>query len=356
LHDHKSSMRVVYGGGLRYFFSTNFSFRGELVHIASANESRNNFSFNAGIMFHPQFEDKNTAPFKTKLKKKVNEPLIAKNKETFKSNEIQPVEDKPTKPISEMKSKQRIPATDKDNDGVFDTEDKCPNTIQHVKVDRKGCPYDSDNDNVYDYVDKCPGTLKYEIVDSSGCPKDNDNDGVKNSLDKCPDTEINDIVDKTGCPSDSDGDGVKDSIDICPGTYASDFIDLEGCEFSKIDIYKGADDKGFYPYTIQISSYNEQETSNKIALKFQAKGDPTFTSVAYIDSAKEKWYRIFFGFYGKKEDIATSIIELKNRKFRHFLVRKLPYAIQIGTYHTERNTQKMENYLQTKGYIVFWTA
>lgn len=66
-----------------------------------------------------------------------------------------------------------------------------------------GCPSDRDKDGVYDTDDMCPdqaGTLK-------GCP-DGDRDGVADKDDKCP-TVAGTLM---GCP-DSDRDGLADKDD-----------------------------------------------------------------------------------------------------------------------------------------------
>jgi len=341
--DYESTTRLVYGGGLRLCFSKHITFRGEIMHVGAFHEAGNNLSFNAGIMFHQQFEEQRS--LQTKVKKK---PVISKAQEISQLNEKQPVDDKPE---PKTKNEPIIPPSDSDNDGVLDTQDQCPNTIPEIEVDPTGCPLDADNDNIYDYVDLCPNSIKNEIVDSSGCPKDSDNDGIKDSLDKCPNTQSNHIVDNTGCSIDSDGDGINDAFDRCPGSYASKFIDLEGCEFSKVVSNNAPDDKGFYPYTIQIGAYKKQEISHKKALHFQAKGDPTFTSVANIKG--DKWYRILFGYYGTKADIERTMLELKYRHFKHFMVRELPYAIQVGRFQTERKAQEMEKLLISKGCLTY---
>ncbi|MCB9189716.1 MAG: hypothetical protein H6599_10615 [Flavobacteriales bacterium] len=58
--------------------------------------------------------------------------------------------------------------SDKDGDGVIDTEDFCQNTPQGIEVDKSGCPLDADKDGVPDYMDKEPDTKAGVIVDEEG--------------------------------------------------------------------------------------------------------------------------------------------------------------------------------------------
>lgn len=58
--------------------------------------------------------------------------------------------------------------SDKDEDGVIDTEDFCQNTPKGIEVDANGCPLDQDKDGVPDYMDKEPDTKAGVIVDEEG--------------------------------------------------------------------------------------------------------------------------------------------------------------------------------------------
>jgi len=63
--------------------------------------------------------------------------------------------------------------SDRDRDGVADSEDKCPdNTSAEISagVDSRGCPLDKDQDGVADYRDSCLGTSAGVSVKSNGCP------------------------------------------------------------------------------------------------------------------------------------------------------------------------------------------
>lgn len=99
--------------------------------------------------------------------------------------------------------------TDKDKDGIVDSEDKCPDVFG--KKEFKGC-LDSDNDGIADYEDKCPTV--FGSKDFIGCP-DTDKDGIADSEDKCP--TLFGTSEMFGCP-DTDKDGLADNLDKCPNS------------------------------------------------------------------------------------------------------------------------------------------
>jgi outer membrane protein OmpA-like peptidoglycan-associated protein len=94
-------------------------------------------------------------------------------------------------------------------------------------------PTDRDGDGILDTDDQCPGTARGMSVDDNGCPinRDSDGDGVLNLADVCPETAEGTLVDEDGCATitDSDGDGVIDGQDQCPGTPAGNFVNSVGC-------------------------------------------------------------------------------------------------------------------------------
>lgn len=61
-----------------------------------------------------------------------------------------------------------LKSSDKDGDGIIDTEDFCQNTPSGIEVDGKGCPLDQDKDGVPDYMDKEPDTKAGVVVDEEG--------------------------------------------------------------------------------------------------------------------------------------------------------------------------------------------
>ena len=93
-----------------------------------------------------------------------------------------------------------IKNSDKDADGVIDSQDECPNTPLGTPVNEKGCELDSDKDGVVDSKDECPNTPLGTPVDEKGCKLDSDEDGVLDSKDLCPDTSKEFKVDSDGCP------------------------------------------------------------------------------------------------------------------------------------------------------------
>jgi outer membrane protein OmpA-like peptidoglycan-associated protein/opacity protein-like surface antigen len=142
-------------------------------------------------------------------------------------------------------------ASDKDHDGIPDSEDACPDAKGTEAT--KGCP-DSDGDGIADNLDNCPdakgakGTAGCPDTDgdsiadksdacpndkgtvaSGGCP-DKDKDGIIDEKDTCPD--VFGLPKFKGCP-DTDGDGIVDSEDTCPdkaGTAAN-----KGCPVNDRD-------------------------------------------------------------------------------------------------------------------------
>jgi OmpA-OmpF porin, OOP family len=126
--------------------------------------------------------------------------------------------------------------TDRDRDGVADTDDACPEVagIQSGDPRTNGCP-DRDADGIVDRLDACPEVAGITSSDPSknGCPSDRDADGIPDSLDACP--EIAGVTSsdraKNGCPSDRDADGIPDNVDACPdvaGVTSSDRV-KNGC-------------------------------------------------------------------------------------------------------------------------------
>lgn len=176
---------VNYGGGLKYFVTDSFAFRGDVRHIYMLGPENHNFEYTLGLSYF--FGGERPAPAK-----------VAALPEPPKAVEPPPPAPAPKK---EMVPPPPPPAPkDTDGDGVIDELDKCPDTPAGVKVDSVGCPLDTDKDGVYDYLDKCPDTPAGVKVDSVGCPLDTDGDGVYDYLDKCPDTPRDLAVDAKGCP------------------------------------------------------------------------------------------------------------------------------------------------------------
>ena len=105
----------------------------------------------------------------------------------------------------------RFGNTDRDKDGIKDSEDACPDVPGLAQF--QGCP-DTDGDGVADKDDNCPEVAG--PVENNGCPwPDTDNDGVLDKDDACP--SVAGPAANNGCPwPDTDNDGVLDKDDACP--------------------------------------------------------------------------------------------------------------------------------------------
>ncbi len=105
----------------------------------------------------------------------------------------------------------RFGNTDRDKDGIKDSEDACPDVPGLAQF--QGCP-DTDGDGVADKDDNCPEVAG--PVENNGCPwPDTDGDGVLDKDDACP--SVAGPAENNGCPwPDTDGDGVLDKDDACP--------------------------------------------------------------------------------------------------------------------------------------------
>ncbi len=115
---------------------------------------------------------------------------------------------------------QTPPPSDRDKDGVVDSEDGCP--LKAGPVALRGCP-DKDGDAVADKYDACPD--EPGLKERNGCPAvDTDKDGVEDDQDMCP--EKAGLASLFGCP-DTDGDGISDLKDACPGLAGT--LRMNGC-------------------------------------------------------------------------------------------------------------------------------
>ncbi|MCD4717234.1 MAG: tetratricopeptide repeat protein [Desulfobacterales bacterium] len=109
---------------------------------------------------------------------------------------------------------------------------------------------------------------------------------------------------------------------------------------------------GTYPYTIQVASCKDHEMSNRMVTDLRKKGDYAFNSRVQIPD-KGDWTRIFIGFYGNRKRAQKAVSELKKRGFRHAYVVKKPYAVRVGSAGSDRELQKLEAGLRSKGYIAY---
>ncbi len=151
--------------------------------------------------------------------------------------------------------------TDRDGDGIADSDDNCPELANPDQADGNGdglgdaCTApppapDRDGDGVPDAWDNCPDLANPDQVDRDGdglgdvCdtpppPLDSDGDGTPDATDNCPTTPNRDQADGNGdglgdactapaVPLDSDGDGVPDDRDNCPVLANPDQADADG--------------------------------------------------------------------------------------------------------------------------------
>jgi OmpA-OmpF porin, OOP family len=119
------------------------------------------------------------------------------------------------------------PPSDRDGDGIADTDDACPAEAGPASQDasKHGCPLpqDSDGDGIFDPDDACPAQRGEATQDAAtnGCPPpDRDGDTVLDREDACIDEAGVRDTDpaRNGCPlpRDTDGDQIIDPQDACP--------------------------------------------------------------------------------------------------------------------------------------------
>ncbi len=106
------------------------------------------------------------------------------------------------------------------------------------------------------------------------------------------------------------------------------------------------------PYTIQVSSYRDRDKANRVAMRLREKGDPAFTCHTKIPG-KGEWYRIFIGSYCTLQEARNAALELERRRFRHVIVSKLPYAVQVSLSESGETLEKLEKELWSKGYTAY---
>jgi OmpA-OmpF porin, OOP family len=141
------------------------------------------------------------------------------------------------------------PPSDRDRDGIVDTEDACPDEAGVRTDDPKtnGCPppKDRDSDGIIDPEDACPDVAgpKSDDPRKNGCPlpKDRDGDGIIDPDDACPDEPgvKTDDPKTNGCPppKDRDGDGIIDPEDACPDAAGpkNDDPKKNGCPVAHVE-------------------------------------------------------------------------------------------------------------------------
>jgi tetratricopeptide (TPR) repeat protein len=121
----------------------------------------------------------------------------------------------------------------------------------------------------------------------------------------------------------------------------------------KLMATKGVSKKpGTYPYTIQVASCKDHAMSNRMVADFRKKKDYAFNSRVHIPG-KGEWSRIFVGFYENRKKAHKAVLELKKRGFLHAYAVKNPYAVRVVPSSSDRNLQKLEADLRSRGYITY---
>ncbi len=106
----------------------------------------------------------------------------------------------------------------------------------------------------------------------------------------------------------------------------------------------------FYPYVIQVSSYANKEESIQAAMRSRNKGYSGFISHAHVPG-KGNWYRVFVGFYRTFEAAQRAAFEMKKQDYLHAFVIKMPFAVQIGIFSSDKELKELEADLRSKGYL-----
>ena len=164
------------------------------------------------------------------------------------------------------------PPSDRDSDGIVDTDDACPDDAGPKTDDpaTNGCP-DRDKDTVPDKLDACPDVpgVKTDDPKTNGCPPDRDKDGILDGDDACPDEPgpPNPDPKKNGCPMAAiAADQVKirdqikfrfDSAELDPASdpilqAVSDLLAAH-TEIVRVRIEGHTDNKGVAPYNLSLS-------------------------------------------------------------------------------------------------------
>ncbi|MBW2573544.1 MAG: SPOR domain-containing protein [Deltaproteobacteria bacterium] len=108
----------------------------------------------------------------------------------------------------------------------------------------------------------------------------------------------------------------------------------------------------FYPYVIQVSSYANKEESIQAALRSRKKGYSGFVSGAHVPG-KGDWHRVFVGFYRTFEEAQRNAFEMKKQDYLHAFVLKMPFAVQIGIFSSDKELKELEVDLRLKGYLTY---
>ena len=191
------------------------------------------------------------------------------------------------------------PPSDRDGDGIIDSEDKCPDVKGLAKY--QGCPIpDTDKDGINDEEDKCPtvaGLARYQ-----GCPiPDTDGDGINDEEDRCP--KLKGTVANQGCPEIKAEDKTKVEV------AAKNILFVTGKSTLQSKSFKGLNDvvaimQANPDMLLAIDGHTDSDGSEELNQKLS---DNRAASVkAYLVSKGIDETRITSTGHGELEPIATN--------------------------------------------------
>lgn len=108
----------------------------------------------------------------------------------------------------------------------------------------------------------------------------------------------------------------------------------------------------YYPYMIQVGSFQNKDESMREAMILRNKGDSACISHAHI-TGKGDWYRVLVGYYQTPEEAQKAVLELKKREYRNAFVVKRPFAVEVGIFSDDKKLNEMAADLLAKGYSAY---
>lgn len=109
-------------------------------------------------------------------------------------------------------------------------------------------------------------------------------------------------------------------------------------------------DSSNYPYSIHISSYSTQRGALADLKKLEERGHHGYLS--WIDLLdKGIWHRVFIGPFKDEETAKEYLKGLTG--FPGARVRSIPFALMLGSFHTQQEALEKQRKLSTKGYFSY---
>ena len=134
------------------------------------------------------------------------------------------------------------------------------------------------------------------------------------------------VVEKTGPLPENGSVSLEAKVGPGAGDAKGDGINGRKIEFSKKSVVS-IDEKT--PFTVQISASRSQQQCFRVAAMLRRAGYPAFTG-AIILKDQGLWHRIFVGSFPSSEEAEKVRDSLQKDEIDDTLVRKMPYAIQVG--------------------------